>query len=85
MPDAIGDPVEAIVVERAQHTVGGDVHIGLEVAVAERDGRLEGRHRVLGPVPGPAPVGERNRTGMVEEREAARHGGQMIDESCPAQ
>ena len=35
-PVAVGDPVEHVVVEREQHAVGGHVHVGLDVAVAER-------------------------------------------------
>ena len=55
-----------VVVERHQHAVGGDVGIGLEVAVAEGHRRLERRHRVLARAAlGVRPlVGERQRPGQ---------------------
>ena len=65
----VGDPIEDVVVEREQHAVGGHVHVGLDVAVAEADRALERRHRVLGPLARAAAVGERDRTWMIEERE----------------
>ena len=43
----VGDPVQDAVVERQQHPVGGDVDVGLEVVVAQRDGMLERRQGVL--------------------------------------
>ena len=58
----VGDPVQDLVVEGQQDPVGGEVHVGLEVAVAQLDGVLEGRQGVLQPldlgVVGPAAVGE---------------------------
>ena len=65
----VGDPIEDVVVEGKEHAVGGHVHVGLDVAVAEADRALERRHRVLGPLARAAAVGERDRTGMIEERE----------------
>ena len=58
----VADPVEDQVVERQQRAVAGDVDVGLEVAVAQRRGVPEGRHRVLQAlelgVVGAAAVGE---------------------------
>ena len=59
--------VEVEVVEGEQHAVGRDVHVGLDVAVAEVHGVLERRHRVLGRIAGAAAVGERDRVLPVEE------------------
>ena len=65
---AIGDPVQPVVVKRDQHTVARDVGVGLEVPVPERDGDLKRHERVLGRIAGPATVGERDRTGVIEKR-----------------
>ena len=70
-PPGVGDPVEHRVVEGQQHAVAGGVHVGLEVAVAERDGVPEGVQRVLGAgdlgVQRTAAVGHRDhRAGLVE-------------------
>ena len=43
---AVGQAVEGVVVE-GDDAVGGGMHVGLEVAVAERDGGLERLHGVL--------------------------------------
>ncbi len=59
---------QIVVVERHQHTVGGHLHIGLEVAVAEVDGVFERLHRVLGHVAGPTSVSERQWPVPVEIR-----------------
>ncbi len=64
---AIRDPIEPGIVEGDQHTVCGDVHVGLEVAIAEPHRCVERGHRVLGCVEGAATVRERDRAGMVEE------------------
>ena len=61
--------------ERDQHPVGGDLHVGLDVAVAETDGVLERRHRVLRGVARPAAVGERDRALPLEERMGGRRHG----------
>ena len=71
-PVAVGDAVEDVVVEGEQHAVGGDVHVGLDVAVAEPNCVLERRHRVLGDFARAAAVRERDRSGPVEEGEVAR-------------
>ena len=59
----VGDPVQDAVVERQQHPVGGDVDVGLQVVVAERDRVLESGEGVLQAldlgVVGTAPVRER--------------------------
>ncbi len=62
-----------VVVEGTQHAVGGDVDVRLQIAIAERDGCLEGRHRVLGPVARSAAVGEGQHARMVEEGPGAVH------------
>ncbi len=73
---AVGDPVQALVVEGAQDTVGGDVHVGLHVAVAERHRALEGGHGVLRPVAGAPAVGEGDGLGLVQEGEVG-HGWRL--------
>ena len=61
-PGTVRHPVQQRVVERQQIAVGGGVDVGLEVAVAERDGGAEGVQRVLAAevrcVRSPAAVGE---------------------------
>ena len=47
VPVLVGDPVEDVVVEGQQHAVAGEVHVGLEVAVAELHGVLERVQGVL--------------------------------------
>ena len=64
---------QVVVVERDEHAVLGDLHIGLDVPVAEVDGVLERRHRVLGCITGASTVGERHRAVPVEIR--VRGGG----------
>jgi hypothetical protein len=44
---AVGEPVQPGVVEGQQRAVGGHVHVGLEVAVAQVEGVPEGVQRVL--------------------------------------
>ena len=58
---AIGDPVQPVVVEGDQHAVTGYVRVGLEVPVAERNGDLERRERVLRCLAAPPAVRERDR------------------------
>ena len=84
---AVGDPIESVVVEGDQHAVGGDVDVGLEVAVAEVDGVLECGERVLGCVARPAAVGERDGSWVVEERfhlSGLRHGSDGAPGSRPS-
>ena len=57
-------PGQIVVVEGDDDAVGGHVGVGLEVAVAEVDGVLERRQRVLGGFAGPAAMGERERSRM---------------------
>ena len=52
--------------ERHQDAVGAEVHVGFEVAIAERHSVFERRHRVLGRLAGTAPMSERDRPGPVE-------------------
>ena len=60
--------------EGERHPVGGDVHVGLEVGVAEFDGVSEGAQGVLGMHPGAAAVGEGQWPGVIEEGMAAHRG-----------
>ena len=62
------DPVEPLVMESDQHAVAGEVGIGLDVRVPERDGDLKRLKGVLGRLAGPASVGDRDRAGLSEER-----------------
>ena len=57
----VGDAVEPGVVEGDEHAVAGDVRIGLEVAIAERDRALERGERVLGRLPAPPAVRDGDR------------------------
>ena len=70
-PCGVGDPVERLVVEGEQHAVTGGVDVGLEVAVAERDGVPEGVQRVLDAgdlrVQGAAAVGHRDHRARLVE------------------
>ena len=59
-PGPVGDPVQDAVVERQQHPVGGGVHIGLQIAVAQVH-RL--RERRAGCSPGAGWVGSAPRRG----------------------
>ena len=72
-PDAVGDPVEGLVVEGQQHAVAGGVHVGLEVVVAERDRVPEGVQGVLGA--GDLGV---QRTAAVGHRD---HGARLVEDS----
>jgi hypothetical protein len=49
----VGDGVQARIVEGHDHAVTGDVRVGLEVAIPERDGRAERRERVSGATSAP--------------------------------
>ena len=60
-PRGVGHPVQGRVVEGDQPAVGRGVHVGLEVAVAERCRPAEGGGGVLDPVRRAAAVGERDR------------------------
>jgi hypothetical protein len=55
-------------VEDDEDAICGRVHVGLEIAVAEPDGPVEGGHRVLSPVERPTAVGDRERPVVLEER-----------------
>jgi hypothetical protein len=57
-------------VEGDGDVVDRDLNVGLEVAVAELDRPFERRKGVLRGFARPAPVGEGDRTGPVEERVA---------------
>ncbi len=59
-------------------TVGRDADVGLDVAVAERDGVGECPHRVLRGVSRAAAMGEGDRTGPIEVRMAGGHAGSMV-------
>src|SRR5690606_3603429 len=60
------------VVEGDQDPVGGEVYVGLQVAVPEVDGVLERGQRVLRGLRRATAVSEGDRARMIEERE--RHG-----------
>ena len=77
----VGHPVEGVIMHDHQDTVGGGVDIGLDVAVAEVDGRLEGRHRVLSraAIPTRALMGEGQRSGPVEEGETGHQPATLRD------
>ena len=63
----VGHPVQPVVVEDDQDVVGGHLHVGLEVAVAQLDGPCERGHRVLPPIKRPAAVGDRQRPVVLKE------------------
>ena len=56
-----------IVVKCEEGSVPGHVHIGFHVPVSQCGGMFECRHGVLGPVAGPAPVGEGQWTRLIED------------------
>lgn len=70
--------------------VGGDMGIGLHIAESEFDRVGERLHRVLGPIPGPAPMGEGNRPLVVEEGVSANGhsrtvtGSEAVDATAPS-
>ena len=68
-PGPVGHPVQHAVVERHQHPVGGGVHVGLQVAVAEVDRLLEGD---AGCSPGAGWAGRAPRRGARTRRTARR-------------
>lgn len=72
-PLPIGDPIEAIVMEGQHLTIGGEMRIGLDIAIPQSHRPGEGRHGVLGPVSGAAAVGEGDGTAVVEEGMGAGH------------
>ena len=63
-PGCVGDPVQRLVVEGQQDTVGGGVDVGLQVGVAEADGVLKGPPGVLRVMARPAAVREGQRPRM---------------------
>ena len=65
---AIGDPVQFVVVERDQHAVGGQVHIGLEIAEAHLGRGAERCDGVLRRGLGAAAVGDGERAWMFQVR-----------------
>lgn len=65
---AIGDPIQARIVKRHRHPVGGEVRVGFEIAVSQGDSDLERRQRVLGRLAHTAAMRERDRPGMGQER-----------------
>ena len=65
---AVGHPVEDVVVECHDDPVGGQVDVGLEVAVTEVGGVLKGGERVLGNLLGSTAVGEGEYAGVVKKR-----------------
>ncbi len=73
LPGPVGHPAQGPVVEGDQDAVGGGVHVGLQIPVAEVDRPLEGRQGVLRKALGAAPVGERDGTRMIKEFVGTRH------------
>jgi len=73
---AVGDPVQARVVEGHQHAIAGDVYVGFEVAETKLHRRFKGLRGVLGEFPGPTPVGDGQRPGVIKVGEIRR--GQLL-------
>jgi len=63
----VGHPVQPVVVEGHQDLVGGHLHVGLEVAIAELDCPCERGHRVLPPIKRSAAVSDRQRPVLLQE------------------
>jgi hypothetical protein len=72
-----GHPVQRRVVEHHRHRVGGGVHVGLDVPVAEPDRPGERLGGVLVAPGGAAPVGEGQRCRRVEIGEVPDHPASM--------
>ena len=74
----VGDPVQHPIVEGQQHAVGGGVHVGLQISVAEADGlgeRVQGVLAVqVGRIGGTATVGEGDETGIEVRVLSGLHG-----------
>jgi hypothetical protein len=62
----VGEPLQLVVVERNHNPVGGDVSIGLQIAVSEINSSLKGLDRVLGPQVTTAAMSEADRMLMSE-------------------
>ena len=75
----VGHPVQPVVVEGHQDVVGGHLHVGLKVAVAQLDGPCERGHRVL-PIERSAAVGDRQRP----RRAPGMDGPRLVVPSAPA-
>jgi hypothetical protein len=67
--------LEGGVVEREDHAVACEPGVGLEIAVSERDRVTERHPGVLGVARGPASVGERDRSRVVEKRQQRHRPG----------
>lgn len=78
---AIGDTVEAVVMEGQDLPVGGEMRIGLDVSIPEFDRPGEGRHRVLGFVARSTTMGEGDGSAVVEEGMRLRAHGASVDAS----
>lgn len=61
--------LQVVVVERDEHSVGGQMHVGLEVAVSECVGVGEGGQCVLWSIAGSAAVGEGDEASVVVRSE----------------
>ena len=69
---AVRDPVEPLVMASDQHAVSGEMGIGLDVRVPERDCDLKRLKRVLGRLAGAPSVSDRDRAELGEECVHAR-------------
>ena len=64
----VGHSIEPIVVKRHEHAIRGEVHVGLDVAIAQSHGVLEGGHGVLGSGVQATTMRHGDRQVVVEER-----------------
>ena len=64
---AIGEALEAAVVEREQHAVAGEVDVRLQVPISHRDGRLESGQGVLRRLTAAPTMGEGDRGRSLEK------------------
>ena len=79
---AVSDTVQTRIVERHQDAVASDVRIGLEIAIAERDGSRERRQRVLRGLVRPTAMREGKRSSPAKER-VTRPPGHRSMIACP--
>lgn len=67
LPSSVRDPVEAFVMCRHNHSIGGQVHVGLEICETHLDRSSEGSEAVLGRFLGTSTVRESQRRIVDQE------------------
>lgn len=79
-----GAGLQVDVVVGVEDTVSAEMHVGFEIAVAQVDCVLKGRHRVLGPFARAASVGECSDTIVFEVRMTGGHLRSVVSKTVVA-